>query len=348
MGADLLQPGRENGATREKVAFLRAPDNYPDHPTEVEIKETHMSWVFLTNEYVYKLKKPVRYAFLDFSTVEARHRDCEQELRLNRRLAPDVYLAVVPLTVEHDGHIALGGSGTAIDWLVKMRRLPQERMLDELIRRGVPIEARDIDAVAHMLSAFYGSAPTAELTGEGYRARLHRDLEATCRALLDESYPLSTTRIETIRHGQLTLLARRPKLFDARVEQGLVVEGHGDLRPEHVCLTSPPAVIDCLEFNREFRLLDQADEVAFLAMECDSLGAPETGAAIFAAYQRVSHDCPPPPLIAFYKTFRACLRAKLAIWHIQDHQVPNHAKWIERARNYLALAESYADRLTES
>ncbi|NIP71842.1 MAG: hypothetical protein GWO16_01860 [Gammaproteobacteria bacterium] len=329
-----------NHATRQKVAFLRRPDSYPEGPSRVEVKETHMSWVFLTDRRAYKLKKPVRYDFLDFSTIDARRRDCQEEVRLNRRLAPDVYLGSVRLTVEEDGRLGLDGAGTAIDWLVKMVRLPQGRMLDELVQAR-RVEDADLHALVRRLVRFYEQAPREVLSPDAYRARLGRDVTAIHSELIDTAYDLPAELAARLRDAQLECLRRDAPLFDARVEQGRIVEGHGDLRPEHVCLTAEPVIIDCLEFNREFRILDTADELAFLAVECERLGDPGTGERLLALYRELGGDHPPDPLMHFYSSYRAALRAKLAIWHTRDHEVPDHPKWRAKALAYLELAERH-------
>jgi len=154
----------------EKVAFLSKPETYPNHVERVETKQTHMSWVFLTDTNAWKLKKPVRTEFLDFSTPKARRFDCEEEVRLNRRLARDVYQGVVPLTVNSQGDLQLGGHGEPVDWLVRMRRLPAERMLDQLIARK-DVSEPDISILASVLVAFYGKAPPIRITASQYRKR---------------------------------------------------------------------------------------------------------------------------------------------------------------------------------
>jgi aminoglycoside phosphotransferase family enzyme len=324
-----------------KLEFLRKPESYPEAPSRVETIETHMSWVFLTERYAYKLKKPVRYDFLDFSTIEARHADCTAELSLNRRLAPDVYLEMVPLMLDTEGRLHLDEWGEAIDWLVKMRRLPGERMLDRLIGTG-GVEPGDIRRLAQLLVAFYRGCPPLEITAQQYRQQLQANVQTNRHELMLPAYGLPPYQIEAIHAAQLGFLQHEAGLFEQRA--GRVVEGHGDLRPEHVCLEASPVVIDCLEFKREFRILDAADELAFLAMECERLGAPQVGRMVFDTYTAITGDTPPPKLIDFYKSCRACLRAKLAVWHTRDHEVPDHAKWLGRAREYLALAEAYIAR----
>ena len=321
-----------------KLEFLRRPENYPDRPQQVDAIETHMSWVFLTEHYAYKLKKPVRYDFLDFSTVEARQADCAAELSLNRRLAPDVYLGVVPLTLDAAGDLHLDGPGKAVDWLVQMRRLPSERMLDSLLQTGT-VSAADIRRLALCLAGFYRTSPPLGMGAVAYRERLAHSVLDTWLALAEPAFGLAETQVDAIHEAQLSFLTHHSALVEARAAR--VAEGHGDLRPEHVCLEDAPVVIDCLEFEREFRLADPADELAFLALECERLGAYEVGEAILAAYAVAANDAPATPLLDFYKSYRACLRAKLAVWHTRDHEVPDHDKWLKRAREYLRLAEAH-------
>ncbi len=164
---------RQHVGTPEKVAFLRAPAAYPGAPEEVRVEETHMSWVFLAGDRAYKLKKPVEYPFLDFSTLAAREADCRAGGRLNRRLAPDVYLGVVPLTAGDDGALALQGEGRVVDWLVTMRRLPGDRMLDAAIVSGA-VTRRQIEDVADLLARFYGQADAADMTARDYVAHFAR------------------------------------------------------------------------------------------------------------------------------------------------------------------------------
>ncbi len=326
-----------------KVAFLRRPDSYPDCPAQVRVVETHMSLVFLTDHHAYKLKKPVRYEFLDFSTVEARRRDCEEEVRLNRRLAPSVYLEVLPLTLAGQG-LRLGGQGNPVDWLVKMRRLPGSRMLDHLIRSGTAT-AGDVRPAVALLARFYRSAPVALTDPQAYLERLDKDLRDNAAELAAPRYGLPAERIAKVLDRQTALLAREPELFRQRVREGRIVEGHGDLRPEHICLEEAPVIIDCLEFNHDFRILDCADDLAFLALECERLGGAPLAHTVFDLYREMSGDLVPEKLVTFYKSCRACLRAKLALWHLRDGESADWTKWPAVARNYLALAEKYAARL---
>ena len=223
----------------EKIAFLSRPEAYPGGPPCVETRQTHMSWVFLTDTHAWKLKKPVRYDHLDFSTPEARRRNCEREVRLNRRLARDVYLGVVPLSVDGSGRLVLAGQGRPVDWLVWMRRLPEDRMLDRLIVRHAALE-EDILKLASVLAAFYKNAPPVHLTGRQYRTRLAAHLEAVRTELSKTRYGLSADLVESVVNAQLDFLQRNFGLFDGRAQSGKIIDAHGDLRPEHTAWSRSP------------------------------------------------------------------------------------------------------------
>ena len=181
-----------------KVAFLRRPDAYPERPRAVEAIETHFSWVFLTDTHAWKLKKPVRYDSLDFRTPALRCHDCEEEVRLNRRLAPDVYLGVVPLTIDAEGRLALGGAGEVVDWLVHMRRLPHERMLDHLLATR-PLARAEVEPVARLLARFFARAEPALRDPKAYRARPCAGLREDRHALALPSLGLPAARVRARR-----------------------------------------------------------------------------------------------------------------------------------------------------
>ena len=325
----------------EKVAFLSRAESYPERPSTLEVVQTHNSFVFLTDRHAYKLKKPVRYEFLDFSTLEARRLDCLEEVRLNRRLAHDVYLDVVALTLAPGGGLQLGGDGEAVEWLVKMRRLPRELMLDHAMRER-RVSRDEVRRFMRVLDDFYRAARPVEMGPDVYRRRFERDIRANRRELLAADYGLAPALIESITASQLATLERQAPWFDQRVAAGRIVEGHGDLRPEHIFLGAEPVFIDCLEFNRDWRVLDPVDEIAYLALECECAGAPWIGEAALEIYREHAGDDPPPALVRFYKSYRAALRAKLSAWHLKDHPDPaDRTKWIARAQRYLDLAARY-------
>jgi len=316
---------------------LSRTDSYPGQIGRVETQETHMSWVFLTDRRAYKLKKPVRLAFLDFSTLRARERDCREEIRLNRRLAPDTYLGVAPLTMGADGQPRLGGEGRVVDWLVEMRRLPNALMLDRVIAAG-KANAAVVAKVADLLSRFYKGLPPVALSPSDYIESFEREIEEHRRELTLPDYEMPAETVSAVVLAQKAFLRTNASHLRQRVSDERIVEGHGDLRPEHVFVGDPPEVIDCLEFNKAFRIVDPADELAFLWMECALLGAPHVGEGIWQAYVESTGDAAPTALPYFYQSHRACLRAKLSLWHLRDHDVRKPAEWRSRANRYLALA----------
>ena len=332
-------------ALETKVDFLNQPESYPEQPHRVETLETHTSWIFLTDAFAYKLKKPLCYEFLDFSTVDARRRNCEAEVQLNRRLAHDVYLGTVPLTVQpHDAAaMHLGSNGKVVDWLVKMRRLPSHWVLEQKIKNHT-VKANDIAKVAMVLADFYEKAPPVAISPAEYHNRFVTDVCVTLNELTGPDYELSTTWIKVITDAQLQFLQNQAAFFTRRVQEGRIIEAHGDLRPEHIYLGNEPIIVDCLEFNREFRILDSVDELAFLAMECERLAAPDIGNILFATYRQITSDNPPHALTHFYMSYRAMLWAKLAIRHINRHGTGKRSKWISRTEDYLHLAENHIEQ----
>lgn len=296
-----------------------------------------MAWVFLTDRSAYKLKKPSRADSLDFSTSELRRLDAQEEVRLNRRLAGDVYRGVVVLTRDVEGRLAVGGPGEAIDWLVWMERLPAGESLEARIEAGrVGDEA--LRAVAGLLADFHDRAAPVELGGPEHRARLARGTEADRRELSRPEFGMPRARVDALADAQRAFVDNHAALFDARVAQGRVIEGHGDLRPEHVWLAPRPVVIDCLEFSRDLRLVDAIDEIAFLELECARLGDPDTGARLRALWTQACGDDAPDVLWRFHRTYRALRRAKIALWHLDDAATGDPEKWRRRALRYLELA----------
>jgi aminoglycoside phosphotransferase family enzyme len=320
-----------------RLAFLRRPGAFPGPPHRIEVVETHLSWVFLTEDRVYKLKKPIAHEHVDLTTIEGRHKNCLEELRLNRRLAPQIYLDVVPLTLASDRGLRLGGDGPAVDWLVVMKRLPVEATLRARLPGGL-VSPQDIERIADRLTTFYRAATTAPTDPDQYCQRFVDRIGRESETLLDQRFDLPVARIRTAASRARAFLDRHRDMLRARARDGRIVEAHGDLRPEHIFLMPEPVIIDCLEFSHELRLLDPAEELAYLAMECAHLGARWVRDTLFAAYCARSGDMVPSTLIDFHWTFRALLRARLAIAHLKDDVVRDPIKWRRQALGYLDLA----------
>lgn len=306
----------------------------------VELRETHISQVFLTHRLAFKRKKQVKFDFLDYSTLAERRRQCEAEVALNSRLADDVYLGVVSLMRDGSGRLDLGGEGEPVEYLVKMRRLPDEQRLKSRIEQG-RVQVENIESIAERLSEFYATAERPDLTPQQYAREVWQRIEANHGELSDSSHELPQESVLKLYRAQRRWMTFYRPLLEGRAAQGRIVDGHGDLRAEHVYLTPQPRFIDCIEFNDGFRRIDAADELAFLAMECDGLGAAWVGEQLFTAYCNSSGDDPPACLIAFYKCFRACVRAKVAA--IRQVQTTGAAREANRqeALQLLGLAEGY-------
>lgn len=341
---------------REKVRFLADPRHYPHRPRAVDVIETHFAWVFLAGRRAYKLKKPLRQASLDYRKLARRERGCREELRLNRRLAAEVYRRVVPLARDPDGVLMLRRGGRITDWLIEMRRLPAGRMLDAALREG-SLRAGDLGRLTAGLAQFFlRRAGHRAMSDRAYRARLRAQILRNERELCAPDLGVGYRRVIEVTGAQLDFLARGAGMFVGRGAR--LLDGHGDLRPEHVFLgtaSRQACVIDCLEFDARLRRLDPAEEIAFLALECLKLDAPGVADELIARYRRATGDPVPQALIHFYMSRRASIRAQIAAWHLRDEAFAGESrKWRGDAQAYLedalhhvrwacALADGTAD-----
>lgn len=325
----------------EKVRALQSGRAYPEAVGAVESIETHFAWVFLTGNHAYKMKKPVALYGMDMRSLAARRQSCEDELRLNRRLAPDVYLDLVPLARSADGSLRLGNEGVIVDWLVRMRRLPGGAMLDQAIAQGAAPRG-PLVALGTMLAEFYRMQPHVAFTPGAYTARIADQIHADRRALLDPALQLDSHLVEAAVAATWRAFTALEAELGERAATDRIVEAHGDLRPEHVCLADPPCVIDSLEFSRDLRILDPAEELAYLWIECEQAGDTQAALVVLDAYRRESQDPVGGRLLEFYRARRALVRARIVAWHLLDPQVARSAPWGERAESYVRLAERHA------
>lgn len=320
----------------EKVRFLRDPASYPHPTTRVEAKETHMSWVFLGDDRVYKLKKPVKYPFLDFSTLSHRRFFCSEELRLNRRLAGETYRTILPLCRDGAGHLNISGRGTIVDWLVEMERLSEADMLDARILSGVATD-EDIRRIGDKMAWFYAACPPQIADGDLYLKHLVGE-QAINRAVLERP----ELGVRDAAEPLLDVVDRALKALIPAVEQriaaGRIVEGHGDLRPEHIYLGDPVQVIDCLEFNRPMRIVDPYDEINYLGLECAVQQASWVRPTLLDLLEARIGGRPTDGLLYLYGGFRALLRARLSVAHLLDAVVRDPDKWKPQALSYIAMA----------
>lgn len=302
--------------------------------------ETNGAFVFLTSDRAWKLKKAKRLPWLDLRTREARERWCREELRLNRELAgPEVYLGVTPVTQEQDGTLALGGRGHAVDWLIEMRRLPAAQMLENRLADGPPVRPDEIDALCDTMIAFYRAHPAPEGAGDVYAARLRHESRLNARNLREMRQWLGAPLPESLLDEALAEIeARRPEIL-GRASHGLLVDGHGDLRPEHVCLLASPVVFDRVEFDPDLRRLDPYDEMGALGLECARGGAGWIREQLLDRLQAAGIAPPGPALQRAYALYRCLTRARLALDHLRVPNPRTPAKWPAVARACLAQAE---------
>lgn len=308
-------------------------------PSELEIIETHMSWIFIVGQSVYKLKKSIKTSVLDFSTVHAREHDCREEIRLNRRLAPGVYKAIVSVRQGCDGHLSLHEAGNIIDWLVVMRKLPAMRMLDNMIKHN-RLTTNDVEALATVLGDFYASLPPIDVTETSRLHRLEVDLEANQAVLEHPSVRAYATGWSEIIQLLRSIITRPPAWLVRRQATTAMVEGHGDLRLQHVCLLDPPVIYDCLEFNRDLRIVDPFHELAMLRMECTIQHAGWIGDHVIAHCSEVMNDYPSQSVMAFHTARCACLRGQLALNHLLDDKKLEPDRWVSMAKDYLIQAKA--------
>ncbi len=328
------------------IAGLLAPSAYPHPADDVELIQTHVSYVLLAGEFAYKVKKQLDLHFLDYSTLERRHLMCEEEVRLNRRLCADAYLGVSRIVKAGDGFV-VDGEGEAVEYAVKMRRMPQERMLPQLIARGA-VTPGDIARVAHVVATFHRDAETS-----GYIASFGGvdTLRTNWRENFDQTEAqvgrtISRVNRDAIRSYVEHFLSDDGALFEERAASGRVRDCHGDLRSDSIVIGDDGSIciMDCIEFNDRIRYGDVASDVAFLAMDLEFRGRADLADEFVAAYLGEAPDETLPLVLDFYRCYRAYVRGKVDAIESDEPEVPEaeRRRAAERARAYFALARRYA------
>ncbi|MEX2598994.1 MAG: hypothetical protein WD533_04985, partial [Dehalococcoidia bacterium] len=313
-------------------------------PAAVQLVETHVSYLFMADGFVYKVKKAVDLGFLDFTLLETRKHYCDEELRLNRRYSPDVYLDVVPVT--QDGRrITLNGPGETIDYAVKMRQLPREHMLDARLQAGA-VSTADVQHIARRIAAVHAEAermPPDSPYG-GWVAFSHHVEENIAQTAEAPPEVVAPEVLEDIAAYSRAFLEAKRSLFDRRAAEGRVVDGHGDLHAGQICLADGVEFIDCLEFSPEYRRGDVAADLAFLAMDLDHFGRHDLSVVLVDAYIGESGDQGIRPLLDFFKCYRAHVRAKVTLLKAETAGLAGAklAEAIDEAKAYFTLARSYA------
>jgi aminoglycoside phosphotransferase family enzyme len=325
---------------------LLNPEIYPDHPSVIKFMETHISLLFLTGNHVYKLKKPVDFGFLNFTSLEKRKFFCEQEVKLNRRLSPAIYLGVVRITKEGN-RIQLEGNGEPVEYAVKMKQIPEGKLMDKLLERR-QVTPKMIEAVSGKLVHFYFAAETNDhIKSFAKPERVKQDTDENfeqTEKYIDVTIPREI--YEEVKKKTNDFFGRNERIFEQRIVSDRIRDCHGDLRLEHIFWGDEISIFDCIEFNQRFRYTDVAADIAFLAMDLDYHGREDLSEHLIGAYVGESGDHELTGVLDFYKCYRAYVRGKVESFRLDDPHIPEREKKeaLKRAQKYFGLAHRYAQR----
>lgn len=326
------------------INWLLNPSSYPHEASEIKLIQTHISYVFLAGDFVYKIKKPVDFGFLDFTTLHKRQHFCQQELILNRRLCPTLYLEVISINRDKE-QLSLGGAGTPIEYAVKMVRMAEEKMMGNIINKG-QLTSDLVDKIVAILTPFYEKAATSAEISKFGRAcavniNLRENFEQTrpfigCKALSQQQY-------DTISQYANEFLTQE-KLFEERIAANKIKDCHGDLYSANICIDKQVYIYDCIEFNHRFRYCDVASDVAFLAMDLDFHGLYDLSNHFIECFSKTANDKSLLTMLDFYKCYRAYVRGKINLFTAHAKEVDKTTKTnsLNLARKYFILAARYA------
>jgi uncharacterized protein len=329
----------------ELLAFLLEPHSYPRRPKRVGLKQTHSSYVFLAAPFAYKIKKPVNFGFLDFSTLEKRRYFSEREITLNRRLCPTVHLGVVPISL-HQGRLAFGPFDEIVEYAVKMRKLEDRYFMLRLLKKG-QVGTQELDRLISTLKTFYEAQnPTEEVTAWGRIEKLKISTDENFRQTEDFiGFTISRPAFETIRFYTDNFYLRNAELFESRIREQRIRDCHGDLHLEHIHISpATVSIYDCIEFNDRFRYIDVANDVAFLAMDLDFHGQTDLSRQFTGRIIEALNDQGMVRLMDFYKCYRAYVRGKVESFHQGAPGLHERERKDSRVRaeRYFRLALQYA------
>jgi aminoglycoside phosphotransferase family enzyme/predicted kinase len=322
---------------------LLKPEAYPEPTSSVSLVQTHVSFLFITDSFVYKIKKPVDFGFLNFTTIDRRRFYCNEEVRLNRRLCPDTYLGVVALRETPSG-ATFCGDGNIIDYAVKMKRLPDWLMLDRMLAEGRATE-REIRKIARAIACFHLAAERGGgIDDYGSVAEIRRNWEENFQqAGMFINITLTERDLSLIKRYVETFLTENDAMFAERASNGFIRDCDGDIHLENICLTDPVCIFDCIEFNDRFRYTDTAADIAFFLMDLDFHGKNSFSQPFLDEYSAITGDICLFPLLDFYKIYRAFVRGKVQSMKLADPDIPDSEKTDagHKARRYFRLARGY-------
>ena len=325
---------------------LMHPSAYPEMSKKIELVQTHISTVFICDKFVYKIKKPVNFGFLDFSTLEKRSHYCNKEVELNSRFSKDVYLGVYPVNFDGKKH-AINGKGNTVDYAVKMRRLSDEDLLKTKFKKGT-VGSKDIERIGKAIADFHKTSLRSkeiDKYGELNVVKFNTDENfQQTEEFIEDS--ISKKQYNELKNWTDKFYKENEDIFKQRIKKGKVRDCHGDLHMEHICLTDPIIIFDCIEFNDRFRYSDTASEIAFLLMDLEFNNGKKLAEQLCEVYlveKGEKDDDGIYHLIKFYKVYRAYVRGKVTSFVLKDPNVANDKKTgaRETAQRYFSLAHSY-------
>jgi len=328
---------------KQVVEALMKPEAYDEEPGKIELTQTHISFVFLTRNFVYKVKKTVDLGFLDFTTLEKRRFFCEKELELNRRLCGEMYLEVVP--INRSNIIKIKGEGKPIEYAVKMKRMPQEKMMNKLLEEN-KVNSKLIDEIAKIIAEFHSKAETNRRISEfGSLAIIETNWKENFEQTQEfVSKTISMKDFKFIRERIDDFMKRNVSFFEKRMAERRVRDCHGDIHSGNIFVTDRIYIFDAIEFNERFRYSDVASDIAFLAMDLDFKGRTDLSSFFVEKYVKYSGDQELTKLLPFYKCYRAYVRGKVISFKLQDPNVGSEEKGaaMKEAKAYFKLASAYA------
>ena len=329
----------------ELLSFLMNPHSYPHQPKTLRLVQTHSAYVIIVSPYVYKIRKPVDFGFLDFSDLEKRHHFSKREIELNRRLCPEIYIGVIPISLK-EGHLAFGEGDEVVEYAVKMHKLPGQHFLKERLRRD-DIQLEDLDRLALKLKYFYEDRKSKEeIEKWGRIEKLRISTEENLRQI--EGYIDITLTKPTFMALQFytdSFYTHKAFLFHSRIREGRIKDCHGDLHLDHIHINNQSVCIyDCIEFNDRFRYIDVANDIAFLAMDLDFNGRPDLAAYFTMKMANLLEDSSMLQIMDFYKCYRAIVSGKCESLRSREREVPESQREMSktRAQRYFRLALRYS------
>lgn len=331
----------------EIVEAMKRPETYDSEVRDIRIKQTHISWVFLTGKFAYKVKKPVDFGFLDFTTLDNRLKFCRKELEINRMLSPDIYLGVLPINKSGQG-IKLNGPGETVEYAIKMKELPQENLMTKMLERGL-VDTKTMERVVETLMEFYSNTHTyrdPNSTGSLETVKFNwRENFRQAKPFIGRTLDRKT--FDTIKERTERFMASQKKLFDRRLREGRVKWCHGDLHSGNIFVIHDRIVIfDAIEFNERFACSDVAGDIAFLSMDLDFRHRKYLSGYFVKKYVEKSGDSRLMELLDFYKCYRAYVRGKVTGFRMDDPGVSkdDKKKAKDEAGDYFRLALDYSGR----